>query len=221
MIRAIVFDFDGLILDTESNEFMAYQDMYKHHGAELTLEKWSGVIGTDMLSVFDPYDFLEECIGKPFDREEARKIRRERFLARMKQEQLRPGVVSVLEQASRLGLKIGLASSSYLDWVEGYLNKYGIRHYFSYIRTRDNVEKVKPDPALYRLAAEGLGVRPEEALAFEDSPNGALAAHRAGLHCVIVPNSVTEALAFGAHTKRIVSMEGLDLKRLVEEIENQ
>ncbi|RKN84111.1 HAD family hydrolase [Paenibacillus ginsengarvi] len=218
MIRAVVFDFDGLILDTETNEYHAYADTYRHHGAELPLEVWSRVIGTDMLSVFDPYVYLEERTGKPVDREKFQTMRRQLFTERMAQEQLRPGVVSVLEQAKELGLRIGLASSSSIDWITGYMDKFGIGGYFSIMRTRDNVAKVKPDPELYRQAVEHLGVQPHEALAFEDSPNGALAAFRAGLHCVIVPNAVTGTLAFGEHSKRIATMEGLDLERLLKEL---
>lgn len=218
MIRAVVFDFDGLILDTETNEYKAYADVYRHFGAELPLDVWAKVIGTDMTTVFDPYDYLESCIGKPFDREQFRTMRRKLFVERMEQEQMRPGVVSVLEQAKRLGLAIGLASSSSKDWVVGYLSKFGILDYFACIRTKDNVVHVKPDPELYRQAVEHLGVKPEEAIAFEDSANGALAAHRAGLHCVIVPNPVTESLTFGPHSKKLATMEGLDLPRLIVEL---
>lgn len=218
MIRAVVFDFDGLILDTETNEFHAYADVYRHYGAELPLDVWSKVIGTDMLSVFDPYKHLESCTGKPVDREQFQTMRRKLFAERMEREQLRPGVASVLEQAKRLGLAIGLASSSASDWVTGYLAKFGLTDYFSVLRTREHVAKVKPDPELYRQAVELLGVRPEEAIAFEDSANGASAAHRAGLHCVIVPNSVTASLTFGPHAKRLHSLDGLDLQALLAEI---
>lgn len=221
MIRALVFDFDGLILDTETNEFHAYAETYRHFGAELPLEMWSKVIGTDMLSVFNPYDYLESCLGKPYDRELFRTMRRTLFVERMERERLRPGVTDVLEQARRLGLAVGLASSSHSDWITGYLTKHGIRDYFSVIRSRDHVANVKPDPELYRQAVEHLGVKPEEALAFEDSPNGSLAAHRAGLHCVIVPNTVTATLTFGAHSKRIDTMAGLDLAKLLVELTNE
>ncbi|GAA3404675.1 HAD family hydrolase [Paenibacillus hodogayensis] len=218
-IRAIVLDFDGLILDTETNEYHAYAETYRHYGAELPLEVWGNVIGTDMLSVFDPYEYLESLIGRAVDREQFRTMRRKRFDERMEQEALRPGVTDVLEQAKLLGLPIGLASSSGTDWITGYMDKYGIRGYFSVIRTRDHVAKVKPDPELYRQAVEQLGVKPGEALAFEDSPNGALAAYRAGLHCVIVPNSVTATLRFGEHSKRIDTMDGLRLDRLLAELQ--
>jgi HAD superfamily hydrolase (TIGR01509 family) len=219
MIQAVVFDFDGLILDTETNEFKAWQDVFRQYGTELALDVWSGVIGTDMLSVFDPYNHLAELTGLKIDRDEVRRTVRENFAKRMESEQLRPGVVSVLEQARRLEIAIGLASSSSCDWVVGYLTKYGLRDYFDCIRTRDDVARVKPDPELYLLAVECLGVKPREALAFEDSANGAAAAHAAGLHCVVVPNAVTEGLAFGPHSKRLSTLEGLDLQRLIRELE--
>lgn len=218
MIKALVFDFDGLIVDTETNEFHAYADVYRHHGAELPLEIWSKVIGTDMTHVFDPYAYLEQCTGKPVDREQFREMRRKLFFERMERETLRPGVVSVLEQAKRLGLKIGLASSSTEEWVVGYLNRFGIRDFFSVLRTKDYVTKVKPDPELYLQAVEHLGVKPKEALAFEDSPNGALAARRAGLYCAIIPNTVTGELTFGEYSIRLSTMEGLDLRRLLDEL---
>lgn len=218
MIQAVVFDFDGLILDTETNEFKAWQDVFRHYGAELALDVWSGVIGTDMLSVFDPYNHLAGLTGREIDRDAVRRMHKENFVKRMESEQIRPGVVSALDQARRLGLAIGLASSSSRDWVVGYLTKYGLRDCFDCIRTRDDVAKVKPDPELYILALECLGVKPREALAFEDSANGAAAAYAAGLHCVVVPNAVTEGLVFGPHSKRLSTLEGLDLQRLIEEL---
>lgn len=140
------------------------------------------------------------------------------FAAQMEEEHLRPGVVSLLEQARRLGLGIGVASSSTSDWVTGYLTQFGIRDYFGCIRAREHVAQVKPDPELYRQVVEHLGAKPEEAIAFEDSPNGALAAHRAGLYCVVVPNPVTETLTFGSYSKSLTTLEGLDLQALITEI---
>ncbi|MDF2722887.1 MAG: phosphoglycolate phosphatase [Paenibacillus sp.] len=221
MIQAVVFDFDGLILDTETNEYHSFVDLYRHFGAELPLEVWAKVIGTDPSAFFNPYDYLETCLGKPIDRDFCRQMRRQRYAERMESELLRPGVISVLEQAQRLGLAIGLASSSTREWIEGYLQQYGIGDYFSCVRTRDDVKQVKPDPELYTQAVERLGVKPAEAIAFEDSPNGALAAHRAGLRPVIVPNPLTESLPFGPHSKRLDTLEGLDLQLLISELADE
>jgi HAD superfamily hydrolase (TIGR01509 family) len=218
MIRAVVFDFDGLILDTEKNEFRSFQQIYRQFGFELTLERWSGCVGTDQ-SVFNPYDDLERCIGKPLDREAIRTSHRRQFDEWMENERPLPGVETYLREAKNLGLKIGLASSSSRAWVTGYLQRHGLIDYFDCIRTRDDVEKVKPDPALYRLAVQCLGVEPTEAVAFEDSPNGALAAKRAGLYCVVVPNEVTAPLTFGEYDIRLRSLKDMPLSELIERLE--
>jgi beta-phosphoglucomutase-like phosphatase (HAD superfamily) len=88
-------------------------------------------------------------------------------------------------------------------------------HYFETIRTKDDVPQVKPNPELYQKALADLGVLPSESIAFEDSPNGALAAKRAGMYCVIVPNSVTESLVFGDTDLRIESMLQLSLSEII------
>ncbi|WP_028548515.1 HAD family hydrolase [Paenibacillus sp. UNC451MF] len=217
MIKAIVFDFDGLIIDTETPEFESFQKMFEEHGAELSLDIWGRCIGTDGSS-FEPYSYLEQCIGKPFDVDSARLRRREHFSERMHQELPRPGVLNYLERGKEMGLPIGLASSSTRQWVTGYLKKHELLNAFHCIRTRDDVVKAKPDPALYLLALEDLGVQPHEAVAFEDSPNGALAAKRAGMHCVIVPNLITKTLSFGEHDLRLNSMAEMPLEEVISTI---
>jgi HAD superfamily hydrolase (TIGR01509 family) len=215
LLQAVVFDFDGLILDTESPSYQTFVELYREYGAELPLEEWERVVGCSD-SDFDPYDYLEGCVGKKLDREALERRRRQHHLALIEREDVMPGVRRVLEQARALGWKIGLASSSDRKWVEGYLNKLGLRHYFQCICTREDVERTKPDPALYIQAVRCLGVDPSEAVALEDSPNGALAAKRAGLKCIVVPNSVTRRFQFGDVDLRLDSLEELDLKALAE-----
>jgi HAD superfamily hydrolase (TIGR01509 family) len=212
--KAIVFDFDGLILDTETAEYRSFNDLYRRHGAELTIETWGRWIGTDA-SAFDPYAYLAESAGIELDREEARAYRRARYDELMAGERARPGVKDYLRAGRRLGLGIGLASSSPRAWVEGYLRQLGLESWFDCIRTRDDVAKVKPDPELYLKVVEALGVAPEEAVAFEDSPNGALAAKRAGLKCVVVPNELTGGLAFGEYDLRLSSMADMPLEEVL------
>ena len=129
---------------------------------------------------------------------------------------LRPGVVSYMEEAKQLGYKIGIASSSHLSWIEPFLQKYDIAKHIDTIRCADFVEKVKPDPAVYLLTLKELGLEPDEAIAFEDSPNGAKAATRAGVKVVIVPNPVTERLEFGPHLLSLQSMDDLKLIDIVD-----
>ncbi|MDF2964166.1 MAG: phosphoglycolate phosphatase [Paenibacillus sp.] len=217
MIKAVIFDFDGLILDTETPEYESFQAMYRDHGIELTIELWGQCVGTDG-SLFEPYTHLEQCLGAPFDREAARFLRRQRYTDRMRDILPRPGVKDYLMEAQSLGLQIGLASSSTREWVTGYLKQYGLLDFFKCIRTRDDVEKVKPDPALYLQAMACLGVQANEAAAFEDSPNGCLAAKRAGMNCVIVPNDLTALLTFGDHDLRLTSMSEMPLTEVISRL---
>lgn len=210
-MKAIVFDFDGLILDTESHEFRSFQEMYRAYGVELPTERWQEVIGSAD-STFDPYAHLEELVGTKLDIPTLMEERRRDHLEGIAREQVRPGVVSVLDQARRLGWGIGLATSSTREWVTGHLTNLGLLDRFHVICTRDDVERSKPDPALYRLAVEKLNVEPTAAVALEDSPNGALAAKRAGLACIVVPNEVTAGMTFGEVDDRLHSLEDLDLE---------
>jgi HAD superfamily hydrolase (TIGR01509 family) len=213
-IKAVIFDFDGLILDTESNEYHAHSEMFKQFGVELPIEEWGKCIGTDA-SAFDVYAYLEGLVGKPVDRETLQKGRHDLFTKRMSTEEIRPGVLEYLQSAQALDLRIGLASSSSFDWVTGYLEIHNLAHFFETIRTREDVVKVKPSPELYQKALADLGVLPSEAIAFEDSPNGALAAKRAGMICVAVPNSITRHLIFGDIDHRIDSMDVMSLSEVI------
>jgi HAD superfamily hydrolase (TIGR01509 family) len=217
LLKAVVFDFDGLILDTETPEFESFRAMYLDHGMELSIDVWSQCIGTDG-SLFEPYQYLEQCLGKPFDIEAARMRRRERFTEYMSQALPRLGVVEYLQEAQSSGLSIGLASSSRKAWVIGYLEQYGLLDYFQCIRTREDVEKVKPDPALYVKVLECLGALPGEAIAFEDSPNGLLAAKQAGMYTVIVPNELTSTLIFGNYDLRLNSMSDMHLQDVLKHV---
>jgi putative hydrolase of the HAD superfamily len=122
-----------------------------------------------------------------------------------------------LKAAKKNGLKIGLASSSGREWVVGYLQKLEIIGYFETIITRDDVEKVKPDPALYIKALQNLGISGKEAIAFEDSLHGSNAAMSAGIHCIVVPNPVTSHMEFKDYHLRLTSMKEKELNDILED----
>ncbi|HEU5141093.1 MAG TPA: HAD family hydrolase [Bacillales bacterium] len=219
MIKAVVFDFDGLIMDTELPEYTVSKEMFRERGAELSLDVWGECVGTHA-DHFDLIGHLEDQIEQTVDREAFHEERSKRILSMLENGKPLPGVERYLEAAKELGLKIGLASSSHYEWVGGHLRRLGLLDEFGCIRTADNVERVKPDPALYLQAAECLGVRPEEAVAFEDSANGALAAKRAGMYCVVVPNEVTASLTFGDVDHRMESMAEMELAALIAFLTN-
>ncbi|KGT38662.1 MULTISPECIES: HAD family hydrolase [Heyndrickxia] len=219
MIKAVIFDFDGLIMDTESEHYEALCEIFRGYNCEMPLELWGKGVGTH--SGFKPFKYLEEQIKKPLDTEKLDHELEEMFLKRLEKGAAREGVEDYLKSAKNLGLKVGLASSSDRKWLHRYLRQLGLLAYFDCIKSSDDVEKVKPDPALYLKAAGCLGVEPEQCLVFEDSPNGSLAAKRAGMACVVVPNRVTKDLKFGEIDHRLGSMAETPLEEVIRFIESR
>jgi HAD superfamily hydrolase (TIGR01509 family) len=215
MIRALIFDFDGTILDTELPEFQSWQEIYTAHGCELPFATWAIGIGTTN-SEFDPYNFLETQYGQAIDREQIRLRYRERFAELIKLQTVLPGVENYLEEAKQLGLKIGLASSSSQEWVRGHLGRLDLEHYFDCLKCADDVKLTKPDPELYLAALTALEVEPEEALALEDSPNGITAAKRAGIFCIAIPNPMTGQLSLDHADLKLTSLAELSLQELIQ-----
>ncbi|MBN1937329.1 MAG: HAD family hydrolase [Anaerolineae bacterium] len=214
MIRALIFDFDGLIVDTESADYQTWRALYDAHGVHLDMARWNSGIGS--YDTFDPYDYLAEQLGQPVDREVIRAEHRALLDALMIDAVPLPGVLDWIAGAQRSGLRLGIASSSSHRWVEGFLAQLGLREPFQVICCNDDVERTKPDPALYRLALERLGVPPGHAVALEDSPNGVRAAKAAGLYCIAVPNPMTRGLDFDGHDLRLDSLADLSLDRFLD-----
>ncbi|MCP8969642.1 HAD family hydrolase [Ectobacillus ponti] len=213
MVKAVIFDFDGLIVDTETVWYDVFREVFAEHGCDLPLEVFGKAVGTtDEMLLAHYYQYAK----KPVEADELQRLADKRYSGRMLDLQPREGVLDYLQEAKELGLQVGLASSSSRAWIEGFLERFGIRPHFEVLKTKEDVAKVKPDPALYVQAAAALGVRPVEAIAFEDSLNGSIAARRAGLHCVIVPNQVTGHLAFTDYALRLNSMSEKALKDVVQ-----
>jgi HAD superfamily hydrolase (TIGR01509 family) len=215
-VKLIVFDFDGLILDTEVPVYDAWQEIYDDHGHELPFAKWAECIGT--ADVFDPCADLAGRCGRILDAGALRRRHRTRTDTLIAAQSVRPGVCERIEEAAALGLALGVASSSDRAWVHGHLGRLGLLDRFQAIRCREDVPRVKPDPALYRAVVDSLGVRPDDALALEDSPNGVLAAKRAGLACVAVPNALTARLDLGHADLVVGSLADVSLTALIERL---
>jgi len=205
----LIFDFDGLIVDTEGPGFRAWSELYASHGCSLPFEKYSACIGT--IGGFDLHRDLEQQSGRTFDRSELERACNARWLELMKDQPLMPGIATCVSSARARGLKLAIASSSTEIWVTRHLRKFGLLDTFDVICTRDYVTAVKPDPALYLLALEKLGLDAGEAIAFEDSPPGIQAAKAAGLYCIAVPNSLTGELALDQADRRLSSLTDFNL----------
>lgn len=212
MLQAVIFDFDGLILDTELPEFTSWREVYEAHGHVLDFEVWARGIGTR--NGFDPYALLEELTARTLDREAIRTARRPRYAALVQALSLMDGVRERLDEARDLGLKIGLASSSDDAWIYGHLDRFDIVARFDTIICANETLPAKPAPAVYLDALGQLGVKAEEAIAFEDSPNGIAGAQAAGLRCIAVPNSITAKLDLSKADRIVESLAAVSLKEL-------
>jgi len=195
-VRAFLFDFDGLLVDTETASRGGWELLYREHGHELPPEKWALMIGT--IDGWDIWGDLEGLAGSPLDREALNARRSAHELSLLELEGLRPGIVEYLDAATRLGLRRAIVSSSSRAWIDRHLARLERTAGWDAIVTADHdAERAKPRPTLYLEALERLGVSAAEAIAFEDSPNGVRAAIAAGIFTVGVPNAITRDLGLG------------------------
>ena len=196
-IRALLFDFDGLILDTETASRAGWEWLYRRHGFELPAEQWETVVGT-IGAPWDPMRHLEELVGEPLPRDELNESRYAHELSLIEAEDLRPGIADYLAEAKRRSLKRAIVSSSSRDWVDMHLERLEEAVGWDAICTADrDPARAKPAPTLYLEALDLLGVSAPEAVAFEDSPHGVTAARAAGIYCIAVPNEVTRDMGLG------------------------
>jgi HAD superfamily hydrolase (TIGR01509 family) len=191
VLRAVIFDFDGLILETETPEVRSWEEVFRHYGAEYPEWYWRFTLGRGAEQVAQrPYDLLGEQ-GVTADQDEVLEMRAA-ILARLLAElEILPGVLDRIQESKTLDLKLGVASSSRHPWVDGHLERLGLLTFFDEIVCADDVERAKPFPDLYLKCCEKLGSLPSETAAFEDSVNGVKAAREAGLYVVAVPTHLT------------------------------
>ena len=209
---AIIFDFDGLIIDSETPLFEIWQEIYRDHAGDLTLSSWQHALGTH--HGFDPYAELHAQTGVSLDRDTWMPRVSDEHWRRCEGQPLLPGVMDRLEDAARLGMPAAVASSSNEAWVLPWLTRHGLRERLQAVCTRDDVTAVKPAPDLFLLAARRLAVEPQRCLVFEDSPNGLLAAKAASMWAVAVPNALTASLPLPAPDLVLTSLADTPLEAI-------
>ena len=194
-LSGLLLDFDGLILDTETTIYQAWSEKFKEYGKELLLEEWGQILGKSGDHLGPLEGFLDEIP----DQEERELVKKEVSLREhelvLKQEPL-PGAEELIRKASAAGLKMGIVSSSDQKWVHTHLERFGLLELFDHTSCADDVKEAKPSPELYQLGLSKTGLAPDQVVVLEDSPNGVLAAKRAGLYCIAVPNQITSQLVF-------------------------
>lgn len=210
MITSIIFDLDGLLADTEVLHYRAYHAALMEQGFNVSetdyAEHWvrAGKGISDWVSIhglaLDPH---------------ALRARKSQYYLDLLGSSLRPmdGAVQLLNEL-RGEMKIALASSSYRDAVDGVLAGLGIAHFFEIIVSGLDVSQVKPAPDIFLKAASDLGVEPRECLVVEDAEKGVVAAHRAGMRCVAVPNDYTRHHDFSKATRVCSSLSEITFEFL-------
>lgn len=216
MLRALVFDFDGLMLDTEGPLVESWRVIYERCGVEpISIEEWAGSLGLDDQdpAKLDPLGRLEQLIGRTVPdelQEDRRRIRDEIVDA----EPLRPGVEALLGQAERLDVPVAIASSSPVSWIERHLAPRGMLDRFAVISCAGHGVRGKPDPATFSLACRALNADAARSVALEDSPNGVRAAKAAGMICIAVPNGVSRDLDVSHADLVVGTLLDVDLSRI-------
>ncbi|MBW8825875.1 MAG: HAD-IA family hydrolase [Acidobacteria bacterium] len=209
MTAAVVFDFDGTIVDTEEPSFIGWSELWAAQGHELTVEMWQAAIGTH--DGFDSWGELQRRVGRPLD-PALLDVRFARKEALTDANAPRPGVLAWLDDADRLGVPVAIASSSPPDWIERQLARLGLRHRFRCIACCDGTLPAKPDPSSFRHACEQVGADPAASVAVEDSKHGVTAAAAAGLFTIAVPHGLTASMDFSAADLVVDSLDCLTLE---------
>lgn len=215
MIRALIFDFDGLILDTETPLVDSYSDVHRTHGVAFDRDAFIRNIGHAEWA-FDPWHGFSPHADRAALETERRALKDARLLRLP----ILPGVAALLEAARARNLHIGLASNSEHSWCEPHLARLGLRQYFEFLACREDAPSPKPQPDLYKLVLNRFGLRGHEAIAFEDSQTGTLAARRANLWVVAVPNESTLHHDVSRAHLRVASLAEVSLAGLIARFED-
>ncbi|MEO6244707.1 MAG: HAD-IA family hydrolase [Opitutaceae bacterium] len=210
MIRALIFDFDGLILDTETPLIDAYAEVHRRHGVPFDRTVFLRSVGHADYA-FDPWHGFSPHADRAALELEQRTFKDELMLRLP----ILPGVIALFDEAREHGLKLGLASNSEHGWVDGHLTRLGLFTRFDFIACREDAPSPKPEPDLYKLVLNRFGLRGHEAIAFEDSHTGSLAAKRANLWTVVAPNESTAHHDFAHVDLKIGSLAEIDIAELI------
>jgi HAD superfamily hydrolase (TIGR01509 family) len=213
-LQAIVFDFDGLIVDTEGPGFVSWSELYERFGQKLTLDDWRHATG--YVGGFDPALHLEKLLGYRLDWSDHAPRRESRNWELTLQKSTLPGIERLMKEACNRSIKIAVASNSGYGWVDQGLERLGLRHLVEVIVTRDMVLNPKPAPDVYLKAVQTLQSNPHYCVALEDSEPGSRAAKAAGLRVVAIPNQFSERQDLSIADLIVPSAEDLSIERLVD-----
>ena len=214
-LQAVIFDLDGLIVDSETPDYLSWREVYARHGLDLTVRDWAGVVGRRDIDLYAPLRERNVDVA-------AEGALRRRRLAALFEDYLTaaPGVVNLIDQLRLAGILRGLASNSDGAYVFEVVERLKLRNAFDAIVTRDDVTRAKPAPDIFLAAVSWLGVEAHRCVVLEDSHPGVAAAKAAGLKCIAVATVFTRHHDLGQADLVVRSLEAVTLEiltRLVSE----
>jgi HAD superfamily hydrolase (TIGR01509 family) len=210
MLRALIFDFDGLIVDTETALIESYAAVHTTHGIAFDRQRFIHAVGHADYA-FDAWS----AFGRNAPRAALEQQRHAVAIDLRRRQPVLPGVTTLIAAARARSFHVGLASNSDHTWVESHLAERGLLEQFDFIACREDVPSPKPEPDLYRHVLQRFGLRGHEAVAFEDSHTGTLAAKRANVFVVSVPNASTAHHDFSITDLRLNSLAEITLDELI------
>jgi putative hydrolase of the HAD superfamily len=214
-VRALLFDFDGTMLETESSSYGSWRELLAEHDYELTHDAWSGAVGT--IDGVDPVELLEAHLGAPVDRDALKSRQAALHRELLTDEVLRPGIQRIVDDARARGMHTAIVTSASQRWVREHLRRLDLDGAWEHIVAADgDPDRAKPAPLLYEEALALLGLGPDEAVAIEDSPHGVRAAKAAGLAAIAFPNPITERMDLGEADAVVADLDGLGLDGLLD-----
>jgi len=187
-IRAVLFDMDGVLVNTEPLHYRMWKEAFRGRGLEISYEAYKGCIGTTDAFLMD---LIWEHYGRDFRGDKKLLEEQAAIEERMLKEEgfpEMPGVRGMLERLQEAGYLLAIASSSPVSRIEAAMDYIGVRRYFSLLNSGENVARSKPAPDIYLDTAKKLGAAPKECVVLEDSENGSIAAASAGMICVGLDN---------------------------------
>jgi HAD superfamily hydrolase (TIGR01509 family) len=203
---AVLFDFDGVLVDTEMAIYQAWRRTFLEHGHDLPLSLYTRCIGSDF-DTWSPKTHLEELTGRGFDWHQLDATRQREIESALAGQGAMPGAAALLENLAGRDVTRAVVSSSSHHWVDGWLGRLDLARHLPLTICRGDAPRIKPAPDLFLEAARQLDVAPEACLVVEDSANGLLAASAAGMTTWIVPNDVTRDLDFSLAQRVLASLE--------------
>jgi len=208
-IQAIVFDMDGLMVDTEKLYFEVESALARKYGKTFTREVMRAMMGTKGV---DSFRIFQEQLGIDEDPEVLLEFREEGY-NRLLHEKLEPmpGLFLLLELAEQYRYRKAIATSSPVSQMNFIIDQLGVRKFFELLVSGDEVEQGKPHPEIYQKVSGRLGLRSDQCLVLEDTENGVRSAKGAGMYCIAVPNEFTKDHDFALADRVISSLEEVDL----------